>query len=166
MKPLTERDIRSSMVNATKGEAQRIPLPGLHEMLWDQREYLGWRDPKAPQRGYIVRWEDDEPVGIVLRAADIPPRTGMTAMCSLCRTPQPASQVALFTAPKAGPAGRDGNTVGTYICADLACSHIIRVVPPASPLLPDPAATVQQRIMGLVDRLGGFLDRVRSAPGL
>ena len=34
MKPLNETDIRRSIVNASKGEIQRMPLPGLHEVLW------------------------------------------------------------------------------------------------------------------------------------
>ncbi len=34
--------------------------------------------------------------------------------------------VSLFAAPKAGPSGRQGNTVGTCICADLACPLYVR----------------------------------------
>ncbi|CAN5147010.1 hypothetical protein BH11ACT5_BH11ACT5_05070 [soil metagenome] len=44
MKLLTPDDIRESFVNATKGEASRVPMPGLHDVIWEQREYLGWRD--------------------------------------------------------------------------------------------------------------------------
>jgi len=36
------------------------------------------------------------------------------------------TDIALFVAAHAGTAGRQGNTVGTYICADLACSLYIR----------------------------------------
>ena len=55
MKPLTEADIRSSFVNATPDELAQLPIPGLHEMLWDEREFLGWRDPQAARRGYFGR---------------------------------------------------------------------------------------------------------------
>jgi hypothetical protein len=34
--------------------------------------------------------------------------------------------VTLLAAPLAGSRGREGNTVGIYICADLACSLYIR----------------------------------------
>jgi hypothetical protein len=49
-----------------------------------------------------------------------------TTVCSLCLTAHSGSGVSLFAAAKAGAAGRQGNTVGTYICADLACSLYVR----------------------------------------
>ncbi|HEY8590383.1 MAG TPA: FBP domain-containing protein [Naasia sp.] len=160
MQPLTEDLIRSSLVNASAGEADRMTLPGLHEVLWDEREYLGWRDSRMPQRAYIVHWRGDAPVGMMLRAAENRMRRGVAAMCSLCQTPQPAGQVSLFSAPRAGEAGRDGNTVGTYICADLACSLTIRIAPPAYEMQPDPAEIVGRRIEVLRTRLGAFTDTV------
>jgi hypothetical protein len=160
VKPLTETDIRGAFVNATKGEISRMPLPGLHEVIWDAREYLGWRDPQAPQRGYLVHWVDDRPVGIVLKASEVALRHGITAMCSLCRTPQPSDQVTLFSAQRAGQAGRDGNTVGTYICDDLACSHIIRILPPKQPMQPEPEEIVASRAVALLERVHGFTANV------
>ena len=156
MKPLTDADIRGSFVNATKGEIDRIPLPGLHEVIWTSREYLGWRDPGAPLRGYLVHWSGDRPVGIVLRASEPSLRPGISAMCVLCRTPQPSGQVTLFSAPRAGEAGRNGNTVGTYICDDLACSIMIRILPAAHPMQPDPAEVLENRIAGLTERVASF----------
>jgi hypothetical protein len=160
VKPLTEADIRSSLANATDSEAERIPMPGLHEVVWEDREFLGWRDTRNPRRGYIAYWRDDEPVCIELRESEAGMARGIAAMCSLCHTPQPGHQVSLFTAPRAGEAGRDGNTVGTYICSDLACSILIRIVPPASDLQPDPAELVARRAAGLSVRLGNFVGGV------
>lgn len=154
MKQLTETDIRSSIVNATRGEIERMPLPGLHEMLWDQREYLGWRDHQAPLRGYLVHWQGDEPIGIMLRTAGVPLRAGISAMCSLCHTAQPSDQVSLFSAQRAGEAGRNGNSIGTYICSDLACSLIIRVTPHGTP--EDTARLVERRAAGLLERVTRF----------
>lgn len=53
---------------------------------------------------------------------------GRSALCALCHTQQPAPQVSLFVAPKTGEEGARGNTVGTYLCADLSCSAMIRMV--------------------------------------
>lgn len=156
MKPMTEAEIRGSFINASKGEIDRAPMPGLHEVMWESREYLGWRDPGAPLRGYLVHWVDDRPVGLVLRAAESRPRPGTSAMCSLCQTPQPSSQVTLFSAPKAGEAGRNGNSVGTYICDDLACSMIIRILPAPHPMQPDPDEALARRSKGLAERLDSF----------
>ncbi|MFP7759954.1 FBP domain-containing protein [Marisediminicola sp. LYQ134] len=156
MKPLDPRDIRGSIVNASHGEIERMPLPGLHEVMWESREYLGWLDPQAPGRGYLVHWTENGPVGVTLRASTSRMNPGISAMCSLCRTAQPGDQVRLFSAPRAGQAGREGNTVGTYICADLACSIIIRITPPASPIQPDPAAVVEARAVALLARVQSF----------
>ncbi len=162
MLSLTEADIRGSFINATKGEIERMPLPGLHEVIWESREYLGWRDPGAPLRGYLVHWLDDRPIGILLRASEVGLRPGISAMCALCRTPQPSSQVTLFSAPRAGESGRNGNSIGTYICDDLACSIIIRILPAAHPMQPDPQEVVAARAAGLLQRVQGFTADVES----
>ena len=156
MKQLTVADIRSSFVNATRGEIERMPLPGLHEVMWDSREYLGWRDSGSPLRGYLVHWQGDRAIGIVLRAAETSLRPGISAMCTLCRTSQPSSQVTLFSAPRAGESGRNGNSIGTYICDDLACSLIIRILPPKQPMQPDPADILEARTAGLLSRVQSF----------
>jgi len=160
MKPLSPTDIRASFVNASQGESDRVPLPGLHEVMWEDREYLGWRDPQARQRGYLVYWKGETPVGIVLRASESSLRPGISAMCSLCRIAQPSDQVALFSAARAGQSGRDGNTVGTYICADLACSHLIRILPPASEMQPSPEEILAGRSENLVARVAAFTDDI------
>ena len=163
MKPLTEAEIRDSFVNATKGEIERMPLPGLHEVIWESREFLGWRDSGAPLRGYLVHWMGARPVGIMLRASEVGLRPGISAMCALCRTPQPSGQVTLFTAPRAGESGRNGNSIGTYICDDLACSFIIRIVPTSVPMQP-PADVIASRANGLLERLEAFAaDVMRTA---
>lgn len=159
MKPLTEPMLRACMVNARPGEAERMPIPGLHEVVWAQREYLGWRDPGSPSRGYLAYWRDDEPVGIALRASEVRLRAG-SAICSLCNTPQPASQVTMFAAALAGAAGWAGNSIGTYICADLACSLLIRIAPPSYQGMPGTAEVIAQRSAGLQSRLRSFGGRV------
>lgn len=164
MNPLTPAQIRASFVNTVQGEAERVPLPGLHEVIWSEREYLGWRDPQAHQRGFIVHWRGEIAVGIVLRASEFSLQPGISAMCSLCRITQPSGQVTLFSAPRAGQAGRDGNTVGTYICDDLACSHLIRILPPQSPLQPSADEILNARREGLLARVDGFTaDIMRTA---
>jgi hypothetical protein len=163
MQPLTEAQIRASFVNVSKGDAARVPMPGLHEVVWDEREYLGWHDARAPQRAYLTVWKGDRPVSLLLRSAERRIRSGISAMCSLCHMPQPGGQVALFAAPRSGEAGRNGDTVGTYICADLGCSAIIRIAPPAAPMQLPPEEVVQRRIEGLEKRLGAFTDGVLGA---
>lgn len=160
MHPLTEAQIRASFVNTSKGDAERVPMPGLHEVVWTDREYLGWHDAGAPQRAYLTVWKGDRPMSLVLRAADRSIRPGISAMCSLCHMPQPGGQVALFAAPRSGSAGRNGDTVGTYICADLGCSAIIRIAPPPAPMQIPPAEIVQRRIEGLRSRLDAFTNGV------
>ena len=70
MRPLTEKQIRASFVNASKREAADATLPDLDAVAWDRLDYLGWRDRKAPLAAYVVVELDDEPVGVLLRATD------------------------------------------------------------------------------------------------
>jgi hypothetical protein len=160
MQPLTEAEIRGSFTNISELELERMTLPGLHEIVWEDREFLGWRDAHAIHRGYIVHWRDGRPTGILLKAAGSLTRPGIASMCMLCRTPLPGVQVTLFTAPRAGQAGFDGSTVGTYICADFGCSNLIRIVPPRSEMLPDPEAMIAYRAEGLRSRLDSFTQNV------
>jgi hypothetical protein len=41
-------------------------------------------------------------------------------------TGHPGSGVSLLAARKVGASGREGNTVGAYVCADLACPLYVR----------------------------------------
>ncbi|MBX3098723.1 MAG: FBP domain-containing protein [Salinibacterium sp.] len=155
MQPLSPDDIRRSFVNTSKGDASRVPMPGLHDVLWDEREYLGWRDQQAPQRGYLVHWVNGQPLGLVLRASEFSLKPGIAAMCSWCRTTRRSDEISLFSAARAGQSGRDGNTIGTYLCDDLACSHMIRILPPPTPLQ-DPEQLLASRIEGLSSRVQAF----------
>jgi hypothetical protein len=128
MIPVSEVELRESFVNCSKGEAGRINLPReLARLPWQDLDFLGWRDPKAPDRGYLVAEHRDRLVGLSMRAPTGVRRSLVkTTVCSLCVTAHPGSGVSLFAAAKAGASGRQGNSVGTYICADLACPLYVR----------------------------------------
>jgi FBP C-terminal treble-clef zinc-finger len=128
MQPIAERDIRLSFVNCSKGEASRVNLPtDFTELPWADLDFLGWRDPGAPDRAYLIAERDGGLLGVTLRATSGTPRN-FTArgMCSVCLTTRTAGGVALLTARRTGAAGRQGNTVGQYMCTDLACSLYVR----------------------------------------
>ena len=162
MRPLTEPQVRRSFVNCSRGEAQGLTLPrGFAELDWSGLDVLGWRDPKAPLRGYLVLDLADGPVGIAVRAADSRMSSGTAVMCLLCQTGQAGDAVSLFTARRTGEAGRNGNTVGTYICADLGCSDRVRTDIPPWLQLRDPDEVVAERAAELRGRAEGFLDAVR-----
>ncbi|MEV4179533.1 FBP domain-containing protein [Nonomuraea sp. NPDC049709] len=164
MRPMTENDIRTSFVNCSKGEARRAGVPkDLDEQPWDDLDFLGWRDPGAPDRGYLVAERDDgSRVGIALRATSGSSR-GFTArsMCSLCLTTHTSGGVALMTARRTGETGRQGNTVGQYVCADLACSLYTRGRKPAGVGADfEETLTVAERIARTRGNLSAFIDRV------
>jgi hypothetical protein len=162
VRPLTEPQVRRSFVNCSRGEARGLTLPrGFADLDWSGLDVLGWRDPKAPLRGYLVLDVADGPVGIAVRAADSRMSSGTAVMCLLCQTGQAGDAVSLFTARRTGEAGRNGNTVGTYICADLGCSDRVRTEIPPWLQLRDPAEVVAERAAELRGRAEGFLDAVR-----
>ncbi|MGW2087185.1 FBP domain-containing protein [Streptomyces sp. NPDC001880] len=134
MKAVTEQDIRASFINCSKGEAKRLPLPrDLDEQPWDDLDFLGWRDLSAPGRSYIVAERGDELIGVTLRFPSRQRGFLHRSMCSLCLTTHPGSGVSLMTARRTGAAGREGNSVGLYICTDLACSLYVRGKRTAAP---------------------------------
>ncbi|MFD4367117.1 FBP domain-containing protein [Rhodococcus sp. NPDC058521] len=120
MDPITEREIRSSFVNCSKGDAKRLPTPtNLDERPWDDLDFLGWSDPSFPGRTYLVVPHEDRLVGVAMRH-EIGGRR-KSQMCTICLTTHPSGGVSLMVARKTGDSGRRGNTVGTYMCEDLAC---------------------------------------------
>jgi hypothetical protein len=167
MRSATEPELRAAFVNCSKGEAKRLPVPrDLGERPWDDLDFLGWGDPGAPDRHYLVAERDGELVGVVLRAAATRSASGRSdrpGLCGVCVTPQPAGAVRLMTALKAGPAGRAGNSTGTYLCSDLACSLYTRGLrkPPAGGRLEE-HLTVEDRIRRTRENLFAFLATVTT----
>ncbi|MCI4065281.1 FBP domain-containing protein [Micromonospora sp. R77] len=161
MTPLTESEIRAAFVNCTKGEAKRLTVPrDLADRPWADLDYLGWRDPQAPDRAYLVTTLDDRPTALALRCPSPGPRQSRRSMCSLCLT-APAGGVDLMVARKAGKAGQQGNSVGTYLCGDLACSLYLRGKKDAGAgaRLPE-SLTLDEKIQRTVANLAAFVARV------
>ena len=162
MNPLAEREIRRCFVNATRGQAQRATMPPLSDVDWDRLDYLGWRDAKAPLAGYAIIEIDGAPTGILLRA----PSTGKRhhqAVCSWCEDIVEVDRVTLFVAPRAGTAGRRGDSIGTLLCGDFRCSANVRRRPTRAEAGTDEGARehlVARRIAGLQRRAAQFVAEV------
>lgn len=163
MKPLTEHDIRASFVNSTKGEAKRMHVPrDLGDRRWDDLDFLGWTDPAAPDRSYLVIDLGDRLVGVALRRAAQAGRARKT-MCAWCLTTHSGDGVSLMTARKAGKSGQLGNSVGAYVCADLQCSLYLRGKKSAGPGSRfHESITLDEQAARLVTGVVAFLDRVES----
>ena len=158
MRPLTEEELRESLVNAAPDERRLMTVP--HDFVltdWDHLDFLAWRDPRNRGRGYLVAEVDGAPTGIVLRAAEGRSRA-RSALCNLCHTMQPADQVSLFTARKAGDAGLVGDSVGTYMCADLSCHENVRLALPLAPS--EVRGSVDLKIDGTRRRTEAFVGSV------
>lgn len=126
MKPLTEQEIRAAFVNCTKGEAKRLSVPrDLAERPWGDLDFFGWRDPQAPDRAYLAVELDGRPVALAPRCPGAASWQMRRSMCSVCVTTHTGG-VSLMVAAKAGRAGQQGNSVGVYMCSDLACSLYVR----------------------------------------
>ncbi|MCO5987886.1 FBP domain-containing protein [Actinoallomurus spadix] len=163
MKPIGENEIRASFINCSKGEARKLHLPrGLADLPWDDLDFLGWRDPGAPDRGYLVAERGDGLIGVSLRvSAEVRRSMVKTTVCSVCLTSHAGSGVSLFVARRAGAAGRDGNTVGTYICGDLACPLYVRGKK-KNPLATryTESLTLEEQVDRMRGNLNTFLDQV------
>lgn len=164
MNPLSRPAIQRALVNVTKSERAAVSVPaGFDDVDWATLDFYGWRDPKFPRRGYVVRQQGDSATAIAVGTSGSGLTPGRKAMCAICRAVGRSSDVALFTARRAGPAGRSGNTVGTYICSGLDCSAQLR----------NPGTDVGRAHLGtgrdiettaaeMLTRLSAFFDAVRA----
>lgn len=123
----SQHDIARALINVTKSERAAVAFAAdFDEVPWHLLDFYGWRDRKKPHVGYLVRERDSGLVAVALRAPENRMSFGRKAMCTICRAVDTANSIALFTARRTGPAGRKGDTVGTYICANLDCSAQLR----------------------------------------
>ena len=161
VRPLTEQEIRAGFVNCSKGEAKRLHVPrDLADQPWEDLDFLGWRDPQAPDRAYLVAPLGEGPVAITLRCP--PPGQKRANLCSICLTSH-GGGVTLMVAPRTGKAGQQGNSVGAYICGDLACSLYTRGKKfTASSARFQEKLTLEEQIDRNVANLSAFLARVTA----
>jgi hypothetical protein len=166
VEPLSENQIRSSFVNCTKGEAARLRLPlDFAELPWEDLDFLGWVDPGAPLRAHLVLSRAQGLLGISLRLPSVSPTSAMrSSMCQICLTGHASSGVALLVAPLAGARGREGNTVGAYICADLACPLYLRGKrqPKLRFGLHEESLTLDERLARMSGNLDAFVAKVTA----
>ena len=167
MDPLTEKQIRSSFVNASKREAADATLPDLDAVAWDRLDYLGWRDRRAPLSAYVVvPGPDDELTGVLLRASEKGGRR-KKAVCQWCADVVATDDVTLYVARRAGASGKNGNTIGTLICTDFVCSQNVRRPPTRAEVGDDAEAmreiVVERRIAELRERSARFVAEVRAS---
>jgi hypothetical protein len=161
VEPLSENRIRDSFVNCSKGEAKRLSLPGrLVDLNWLDLDFLGWRDPKAGNNAYVVVPRAGGPVGVALKIASQLGGRIKGSMCTWCCTTHGTGDVALFSARRVGSAGKLGNTVGTYVCANLACPLYVKGTLRAAVIQPGERLTVERRVERMMANLHGFVDEV------
>lgn len=162
MHALTEKDLRASFVNASQRERNALTLPAdLDEIDWGSTDFVGWRDTKFVLQGYIVVPVDDQPVGILLRESD--QRTRTRPQCSWCEDVTLPNDVVFFSAKRAGRAGRNGDTVGTLVCANFECPTNVRRLPPLAYPGFDREAARQRRIDALRENVVNFARDIRDS---
>ncbi|GAA2427185.1 FBP domain-containing protein [Streptomyces mauvecolor] len=163
MKAVSERDIRASFINCSKGEAARLAVPrDLDALPWDDLDFLGWREPSAPDRANLVTEHAGRLVGVALRYPSRRRGLLQRSMCSVCLTTHSGSGVSLMTARLAGKAGREGNSVGIYMCTDLACSLYVRGkrVPEGVGGRFEESLSLEEQVGRATGNLGAFLAKV------
>ncbi|MGI5451726.1 FBP domain-containing protein [Streptomyces sp. CA-249302] len=164
MEPLTEQEIRAAFVNCSKGEAKRLNVPrDLADLPWEDLDYLGWRDPQAPDRAYLVVELDGGLKALSLRTSNAGSWQTRRSMCSMCLTTH-SGGVSLMVAPRAGRSGQQGNSVGAYICSDLACSLYVRGKKDAGiGARLHETITLEEKVRRTVANLAAFVARVTTA---
>lgn len=161
MRALSADEVRGSFINLPR-TIERVEPPWWLEIAgWETLDFLGWIDPSAPERAYLVTEFGSDPVGLFLRVPKTRPLKGRRALCNLCRTQQAGTNATLMVAPRAGEAGHRHNTIGTYICSDLACSLYVRRLRRAKGggFMPE-TLDADRRVARLQSSLAAFIERV------
>jgi hypothetical protein len=158
---LNDTTIRDSFVNASRKELSDLTLPAdFSEIDWQKVDYFGWNDPKRPRRAYVVVPVGEVAVGVLLRRADA--KSASRAQCSWCQDVQLPNDVVFFSARRAGAAGRNGDTVGTLVCAEFECSRNVRKRPSVAYIGFDVDAAREHRIESLRQRAAAFAADIRA----
>jgi len=161
MRPIDERTLRASFLNASRKEVSDLTLPSAFaELDFEKLDYLGWVDPKLPRRSYVVAWVDDVLTGVILQRAE--QRVIARAQCSWCEDVTLRNDVQLYVARKAGPAGRKGDTIGTLVCTEFGCSKNVRVLPPLAYDGYDRELAREMRIVKLQEHVAAFIAAVKG----
>ena len=161
MHAFSDAQIRASFINTSVRERNEAQLPlELDALAWDDLDYLGWRDRKFAGTCYVVADIDGEAVGILLRQAEGMPRT--RPQCSWCEDVQLPNDVVLFSAKRAGAAGRQGNTIGSLICSNFECNRNVRKRPTLAYVGFDLEAERRRRIRVLQEHVRNFVLDVRD----
>lgn len=155
--------VRRAFINSSRSKAASMSLP----TPWppphvDDMDFVGWIDPKAPRRAYLVIGPPsfDELTAVELRAPSVTAPRRRQTMCDLCQTSDAPDGSLLMVAPRAGSRGRSGDSVGVYMCVDFACSR--RAREPLKPHQRSLTGMPDTRVPALVERVVAFVDRVRS----
>lgn len=156
MLPLSEQEIRSSFLNTSQRERKSLNLPEDFATLdWENLDFLGWRERKFENLGYVVTWLDGTPRGVLFKRVE--GRTRSRAQCAWCEDVTLPNDVVYFTARRPGASGRNGSTVATLLCANFECCTNVRRPAPPAYLGFDVEAARAQRMQRLAGQLDGFM---------
>lgn len=160
MQALSESTMRATFGGCSAGERKRLKLPELKAAPWHELDFFAWLDRSNAHTGYLVGLDSSDVArGLVLRAVGHTGGSLKQSMCSLCRTLHLANGVALFSTPKWGEAGKRGDAVGDYICADLACSAYVRRLKRPDVVQMPTLESEEARIIGLRNRVAALIER-------
>ncbi len=161
MLPLTEAQIRASLINVTQSERRNLTLPAdPADVTWEAIDFYGVRDRKLALVGYVVAELDGVATGLLLRQAESRPRG--RAQCSWCADIHLPNDVLLFTAKRVGDAGRRGDTVGTLVCDRFQCNLNARKRPPVAYAGFDADAARDARVAAMRENVTAFVRAVRD----
>jgi hypothetical protein len=162
MRTPTTEEIRRAFINSSRSKAASVTFPASWSPPADDLDFLGWIDPKAPRRAYLVISPPvlGEVVAVELRMPSSPPRRSRKTMCDLCQSAEAPDGSALMVAPRAGSRGRSGDSVGLYVCTDFGCS--LRARQPLKSHERSVSGRPDTRVPDLVDRLLAFVERIQA----
>lgn len=162
MRAPTEPEVFEAFLNVEAEELRLVALPPDFVLVdWDYLDFFAWRDPSGSKRGFVLVEDHGGFAAVMMQMSG--PGAGRSGMCNICHTMQPGNQVGLFSARRAGEPGHRGDSIGTYMCADLSCHDNVRLAHPLAPNEVRAPGQVDFRLDGTRRRMESFVGRVRDS---
>jgi len=116
MKPMS---LESILAAFDPIDREGVAPPDLRGTNWTEIDFLAWKGPHDPTKGYMVVDLPERPVGLLLRLHP----SGRPGLCDLCHSIDRSSGASLAVVESwATPR----MSCGIHICGDLDCSAAVR----------------------------------------
>ena len=140
-------------------EGDKLPLPRLEGIAWDNLDFLGWCD-RSGDKAYLAFETNGDIIGLALDRMMVKTSSARSFMCSICRTMHSARGIANFTYRSRRDPGY--STLTDMFCADLRCGLYVRGLLSADVSQFYETITIERKVERLREGIDRYLDAIAA----